>query len=96
MQAAAFEEVLEVALGLPTVAMASEAVAADELGEGGLDAGPGLQPGTEGGGLRLGPAGPQALVVLGEAEVAAPGTPGALGRSGQAAQTAAGNRIWMA
>src|ERR1044071_6238874 len=65
------EEVLEVALGVAAVAMAAQAVGTDELREGGFDAGTGLQLLAEGRCLGLATAGDQAVVVLGDAQVAA-------------------------
>src|ERR1041384_6856054 len=72
------EEGLEVALGVAAVAMAAQAVGTDELREGGFDAGTGLQLLAEGRCLGLATAGDQAVVVLGDAQVAAALAAGAL------------------
>ncbi|MFN8636947.1 MAG: hypothetical protein U0893_24125 [Chloroflexota bacterium] len=73
------EEVLEVALGVAPIAMAAQAVGADQFGESGFDASAGLELLPEGRGLGLGTASGEAGVVLGDAEVAAALAVGALG-----------------
>jgi len=70
-------EVLERAPGVAAGAVAAQAVRADRFGAGGLDAGPGAEPGAEGRGLRLGAARGAPRAMLGQAEGAAPGVGGA-------------------